>query len=167
MSIDRFDCGVGEAREDAPRISFGFRGEGINYQRQSRGLVVDFTWIGGPRVYPDGIAKWSDGTVLTNDEKITILREVLHFVTVEDARPTVVINSDDPSRELWEQVCASNAALVGAIEYTSDEAVFARERDGFLSAVRAGKELSVDGVDIRDERDLDAVLQRRRRRRSP
>jgi hypothetical protein len=152
---------------DAPRLSFGFRGEGINYQRQGQGLVVDFTWIGGPRVYPDSIAKWSGGTLLTDDEKMTVLHEVLQFVTLEEGRPTVVVNSDAPSRMLWEQVCSSNAALVAAIEYTWDETEFARERDGYLSAVRAGRELSVDGVDIRDEHDLDTVLQRRRRRRSP
>ena len=76
-------------------------------------------------------------------------------------------------RHLWVQ------ALRGTVEVNghalsagdglaaSDETEFARERDGYLSAVRAGKELSVDGVDIRDERDLDAVLHRRRRRRSP
>ena len=168
MSIlSRFAQGVGGTPDDAPRISFGFRGEGINYQRQGQGLTVDFTWIGGPRVYPDGIATWSCGTLLTDDEKLTVLREVLQFVTLEDGRPTVVVNADDPSRTLWEEVCSSNAALVAAIEHTSDETEFARERDGYLSAVRAGKELSVDGVDIRDERDLDAVLQRRRRRRFP
>ena len=151
---------------DAASISFGFRGEGINYQRQGNSLVVEFTWIGGPRVYPDSIAKWSGGTVLTDEEKIAILGEVLQFVTLEEAPPTVVVNSDDPSRTLWEQVCSSNGALVAAIEYTSNEAENARERGDFLSALRAGKDFSVDGVDIRDEHDLDRVLQQRRQRRS-
>jgi hypothetical protein len=165
MSIlDRFVRGDGTPLNDAARISFGFRGEGVNYQRQGNRLVVDFTWIGGPRVYPDSITKWSGGSALTDDEKITLFREVLQFVTVEEAPPTVVINSDAPSRTLWEQVCASNAALVAAIEYTSDETERARERDMYLSTLRAGRELSVDGVDIRDEHDLDRVLQRRRRR---
>jgi hypothetical protein len=104
---------------DGPRISFGFRDETINYQRQGQGLVVEFTWVGGPKVYPDSIVKWSGGQLLTDDEKVTVLREVLEFVTLEDARPTVVINSDDPSRKLWEHVCSSNPALVAAIEYTS------------------------------------------------
>ena len=99
-------------------------------------------------------------------EKITVLHDVLQFVTLEEAQPTVVVNSDAPSRTLWEQVCSSNAALVAAIEYTSDETEFARERDWYLSALRAGRELSVDGVDIGSEHDLDTVLERRRRRRS-
>ena len=146
-------------------ISFGFRHEGINYQWQGQSLVLDFTWIGGPKVYPDSIAKWSGGTVLTDDEKITVLREVLQFVAVEEAPPTVVINSDAPSRRLWEQVCSANPALVAAIEYTSDATELARERDMYLSTLRAGNEMSVDGVDIRDEHDLDTVLDRRRRRR--
>lgn len=147
-------------------VSFGSRGEGINYRRQERGLVVDFTWINGPRVYPDSITEWSGGTPLTDDEKITVLREVLQFVTLADSRPVVVVNSDDPSRNLWEHLCSSNATLVAAIEYTSDETECARERDMYLSALRAGKELSVDGVDIGDEHDLDTVLRRRQRRRS-
>jgi hypothetical protein len=84
-----------------PEIPFGFRDEGINYKRQGQGLVVDFTWIGSSRLYPDSIAKWSGGTPLSDDEKITVPREVLQFVTREDARPTVVINCDAPSRKLW------------------------------------------------------------------
>ena len=158
------DSAVEGTPNDAPRISFGFRGEGITYQRHGQRLIVDFTWIGGPKIYPDSIARWSGGIPLTDDEKITVLHDVLQFVTLEEARPTVVVNSDAPSRTLWEQVCSSNAALVAAIEYTSDEAEFARERDMYLSALRAGRELSVDGVDIRNEHDLDRVLQRRRRR---
>lgn len=148
------------------RISFGFRGEDIDYQWQGKSLTVAFTWIGGPKLYPDSIAEWSDGTVLTDDEKIAVLRDVLQFVTHEDERPTVVVNSDAGSRTLWEHVCSSNAALVAAIAYTSDETEFARERDMYVSAFRSGKELSVDGVDIRNEHDLESVLERRRRRRS-
>src|SRR6266542_6123799 len=111
MSIlHRFAHGVGRTPNDAPRISFGFRGEGINYQRQGRGLIVDFTWTGGPRVYPDSVAQWSGGTLLTDDEKIAVPREVLQFVTVEDARPTVVINSDAPSIKLWEFSCCSRCS---------------------------------------------------------
>jgi hypothetical protein len=144
-------------------ISFGFRGENIEYQREGRSLTVDFTWMRGPRVHPDCIAKWSDGTVLSDDEKIVVLRDILSFVTNEDKPPVVVINSDDPSARLWEQVCSSNPSLVASIEYTSDEAEAARERDTYLSALRSGREFSVDGVDIRDERQLDSVLQRRRR----
>ena len=147
-----------------PQISFGFRDEGINYRRQRQDLIVDFTWIRGPRVYPDSIVKWSGGQLLTDDEKITVLREVLEFVTVEDAPPTVVINSDGSSRKLWEHVCSSNPTLVAATEYTSDAMNYAREREMYLSTLRAGTELSVDGVDIKDERELDTVLQRRRRR---
>jgi len=146
-----------------PRISFGFRGETINYQRRRQDLVVDFTWMNGPRVYPDSVVKWSDGQQLTDDEKVTVLREVLEFVTLEDGPPTIVINSDAPSRKLWEYVCSSNPALVAAIEYTSDAMNLAREREMYLSTLRAGGGLSVDGVDIKDEHDLDTVLERRRR----
>ena len=145
------------------KISFGFRDESINYGREGQTLVVDFTWIDGPRVYPDSIVKWSGGQLLTDDEKVTVLREVLEFVTLEDARPTVVIDSDAPSRKLWEHVCSSNPALVAAIEYPSDAMNFAREREMYLSTLRSGTELSVDGVDIKDEHDLDTVLERRRR----
>ncbi len=154
-------------RDDAsaPAIAFGFRGEDVDYRRRGLTLSVAFTWIGGPRLYPGSITRWSDGGRLTDEDKSNVFRDVLQFVAREGERPTVVINVDDASRALWDEVCSANAPLVTAVEYTSDDAEHAREREMYLSSLRAGKGLSVDGVEIRDEHDLDAVIKRRQRNR--
>ena len=76
----------------------------------------------------------------------------------------MIINVDDESKALWEAICSANASLIDAVEYTSDDEDHAREREMYLSSLRAGKGLSVDGVEIRDEHDLDELMNRRRRR---
>jgi hypothetical protein len=149
-------------KASAPAMAFGFRGEDIDYSRHGQTLSVAFTWIGGPRLYPCSITRWSDGSQLTDEDKSGVFRDVLQFVAKEGERPAVVINVDDPSRALWEEICSANAPLVSAVEYTSDDAEHAREREMFLSSLRAGKGLSVDGIEITDEHDLDELMKRRR-----
>ena len=167
-SIDRFARGPArETQQDGPAIAFGFRGEDINYRDHGRALSVGFTWLNGARLYPDSISTWADGTTLTDGEKATVFHDVLQFIAQGRERLIVVINMDDPSRALWEEMSSANGAWVSAIERTSDDEEQARERAMFLSGLRAGKGLSIDGVDIRDERDLDTVLKARRRRRVP
>ena len=151
-------------RASAPAIAFGFRGEDVNYRRHGRTLSVTFTWIAGPRLHPGGITRWSDGSPLTDEDKSSVFRDILQFIASEGERPTVVINVDDESKALWEATCSANASLINAVEYTSDDEEHAREREMYLSSLRAGRELSVDGVEIRDEHDLDDVMNRRRRR---
>ena len=143
-------------------ITFGFRGEDVIYQEQDRAIRIAFTWGRGPRLYPESIAKWSDGIALTTQEKRRVFTEVLRFIVRDEPVLTVVVNVDDPSRQLWEE--ASHAAREGsvAVEYTSDQEEHARERAMFLSTLQAGKGLSIDGLEIRDERTLDRVLDARR-----
>jgi hypothetical protein len=151
-------------KASAPAIAFGFRGENVDYRRHDQTLSVTFTWIGGPRLYPGSITGWSDGSPLTDEDRSSVFRDVLQFIALGGERSTVVINVDDPSRALWEDICSANAPLVNAVEYTSDDAEHAREREMYLSSLRAGKGLSVEGIEIKDEHDLDEVMKRRRQR---
>lgn len=148
-SIDRFARGSArETQRDGPAIAFGLRGEDINYGDHCRALNIGFTWINGARLYPDSISTWSDGTTLTDGEKATVFRDVLRFVAQGRERSIVVINMDDPSRALWEEISSANGAWVSAIERTSDDEEQGRERAMFLSVLRAGKGLSIDGREI-------------------
>ena len=120
-SIDRFASGPGPgARQDAPAIAFGFRGEDITYRDHGRALSAGFAWVNGARLYPDSISRWSDGTTLTDAEKSSVFHDVLQFVAQSHGRSIVVINVDDPSRTLWEEISSADAAWVSAIERTSE-----------------------------------------------
>jgi hypothetical protein len=148
---------------DVPSIGFGFRGEDIHYHLGGRVLTAGFTWLGGARLYPGSIRSWRDGTELTSEEKAKVCQDLLRFIADVGERAIVVLNRDDPSRAIWETASSTLPGWVTTIEYTSDAEQRARERAMFLSTLRAGKGLSIDGVEIRDERQLDAALEARHR----
>ena len=101
------------------KIDYGYRGEGITYRLSNKSLDLSFTWINGPRIYTETIAKWEDGSVLTADEKKRVFIEILRFVGKKREKPIIVINIDDPSQALWEEQCSTNGDLINKIEYTS------------------------------------------------
>src|SRR6476469_1803776 len=121
--------------QSKPVIAFGFRDEDVEYRSGDRCVWMTFTWTRGPRVYPAGSVRWTGGDALTDEEKTTVFAEVLRYIAEEDSKPTVIINVDDPSRAVWED----------------------------LRSLRSSGGLSVDGVDIVDEQQLDDLLSARRK----
>lgn len=146
-----------------PVITFGARGEDVEYRRDGKAVWIGFTWMNGPRLYPVDTIRWTDGSTLTDEEKTKVFAYVLRFVARTDEPPIVRINVDDASRALWENVCSSHSELVRAVEYTSDEQLYALEREGYLRSLQAGG-LTIDGVEIQDEDDIDRVMSERRNR---
>ena len=114
-------------------IRFGFRGEDITYRRGERVLELEFTWLGGPRLYVDGIERWSDGTPLTDAERETVFVDVLRHVGEHRGRPIVVINEDDSAAAFWDARCAAHAPLVSRVERTSDDVQLHEVRAMYLS----------------------------------
>ena len=108
MSI--FD--VFRRKADGPRMKFGFRGENIVYSLPDKEIELEYTWINGPRVYTESIDKWRDGSAMTEDEKRKVFRDAVHFVKRKDKQAIIVINSDDPSKELWEELSSLNQSQV-------------------------------------------------------
>jgi hypothetical protein len=145
------------------KIEFGFRGEDITYRLSNKSMDLSFTWIKGARIYTETIAKWEDGSTLTEDEKRRVFIEVVRFVGKEMENPIIVINTDDPSRALWEELCSINEDLINKIEYTSKEEQFQFERKMYLEFINAGKIVNIDGIDISNEKELDDFLQKRRK----
>lgn len=152
-------------RRSRGELSFGFRGEGITYRLGGRALEVDFSYMGGPRLYAEGIGRWSDGTALGDDEKAEAFREIVRFVKASGGKPTVVVNSDDPSAATWERLCAENRRFVAGIERSSDEQEFELVRSMYLRTLQAGKGITIDDTRITNEGELDHYLRARRKPR--
>lgn len=102
--------------------------------------------------------------MLTVQEKEAVFGDVVEFVGRSRTKPIVVINSDDPSRSLWESLCATHRAAVQGIEYTSHEQQLQFDRDMYLGIMRAGKSLVIEGKTIRTEQELDALLEEHMRK---
>jgi len=151
-----------ESEHDDIKIEFGFKGEGLIYRQARRKIYVEFTWVNGSRIYPDEIKKWEDGSKLTQSEKEKVFIDLLNFVGEKRGKPIVVINKDDASKPLWEDLCSSNKSLIEKIEYTSDEEHFQFNRKLGLDALKSGGKIKqiIDGVEIKNEQDLDRALAR-------
>jgi len=143
-----------------PKIEFGFRGEDITYHLQGKEVYISFTWCNGNRVYPDSITKWEDGTFLTNEEKERIFTDVLHYTKKTRGKLIVVINKDDTSKNIWEHICSVNKSIVDEIEYTSDEENYQFLRNSDLNYIKNGGKLTIDGIKIKSEQDLDEAMQK-------
>jgi hypothetical protein len=149
----------GESSES--KIQFEFRGEGITYQLPDKHMHLWSTWTNGARLYTETIAKWEDGSVLTQEEKKRVFDEVVRFIGQKDEKPIIVINSDDPSKDLWQELCSSNQPFIKNIEYTSKQGQQQSERNMYLQFIKAGKKVILDGIEISNETDLDEFLQKR------
>jgi hypothetical protein len=143
-------------------IQFEFRGEGITYSLPDKYMHLWFTWIDGARIYTKTINKWEGGLLLTRDEKKKVFNEVLRFVEQKAEKPIIVIDKDDPSRGLWEELCSASQPLIKSIEYTSREVQYQSQRKMYLDFIKAGKKVVIDGVEISNVKDLNAIMKRHR-----
>ena len=142
-----------------PKISYGSgRAEWITYELAGKKVDIDFTWLEGNRIYTETIHRWSTNELISEDEKKKILTDVLQFTKGWFRKSIVVINTDDLSRPLWEQVCGEVPNLIKEIEYTSDEQNRQYNRQMYLEMLNSKGGLVIDDVPIRTERELDAML---------
>jgi hypothetical protein len=150
---------------DVPLIAFGFRGEDISYCLANHELEISFTYMGGPRLYAESIDHWRAGPPLTDAEKERVFNDLISFLRGHHDKPIVVINTDDPSRALWERLCAAHASAVKSVEHTSDEAQRQLERNMYLGTLETGAGLVINDAPIRSVEELDRFLAGRPKRR--
>ncbi len=108
--------------------------------------------------------KWKDGTFLTNEEKERVFNDLLHYIKRTRKSLIVVINKDDTSKNIWEYICSVNQSIIDKIEYTSDEENYQFQRNNDLNYIKNGGKLTIDGFEIKSEKDLDEAMQRFRLR---
>ncbi len=141
-----------------PKIEFGFRGEDITYYLDGKEAYISFTWCNGDRVYTDSIDKWKDGSALTDEEKERVINDVLHFVKRKKGELIVVINIDDPSKNIWERICSMNQSIINEIEYTSDEENYQFERNMYLDFLKAGNKVFITSVRDKSQANTKSFL---------
>jgi hypothetical protein len=153
---------------EIPTIKYGFRGEDIEYTVRGKSAWITFTWCKGDRIYSDSIKKWKDNEKISNEDKVTILKEIISFVDKShkrswwaSAKVIVVINTDDPDKILWEDICRSERKLIKQIEYTSNQGQKKFEREMYLGVLQAGKRLTINTTEITSEKELDDFLRQR------
>lgn len=143
-----------------PKIEFGFRGEDITYRLQGREIYISFTWCNGHRVYPDSIDRWNDGIALTNKEKERIFNDVLHYIKRTRKSLIVVINTDDPSKDIWEHICSINQSIIDEIEYTSNAESHQFEKNMYLDFLKAGNQVFIKETEVKNEKELEEALRK-------
>ena len=153
-----------ELEKKGIKIKFGFREEGLIYQQAGKEIYVGFTWVNGNKIYPDEIKKWKDGGRLTEHEQEHVFLDLLDFVGRKKGKPIVVINTDDASKSLWDDLCSRNNSLIEKIEYTSDEEDVQWNRERILKDLssdlfKEGKlTTGVGGIRVNNEQELEMAL---------
>lgn len=149
---------------ETPKIKLGFRGEDIDYTVRNQSTWIGFTSCKGERIYSDSIKKWNDtGESLSQQDKVSILKDVIRFVRKpwwSWAKPIIVINMDDPDRDLWEQVCKLEMRSIKRIEYTSNQEQKNFARQMWLEVLQKQRILMMNGTRITNESELDDYLRR-------
>lgn len=148
----------GRPEEEWPKFSFGPRGEDLHYQIPGKSIWISHTYGNGLRFYTDGFERWEHGGPITDDEKRKLFDDVTGFLSGGSQQTIVVINSDDPSSSLWNELCQKYASRISKVEFQTDEQLFENERTSHLECLKAGKALYINGHRVNGEDDLDRVM---------
>ena len=148
--------------QKAPRIARGFRGEQILYERGRKKIEIDFTLGNGDRLYTETIDHWWGGDRLSDDEKESVFFDVLDFLSGPLRRTIVVINTDDPSRSLWEELSRKNSKMVKEVEYDSFEKQREFRRRMYVDTLKHQKVLIIKNTEITSVEELDRFLAQER-----
>jgi hypothetical protein len=149
-----------------PKMEIGSRGEDVIYFLNDNKICIGFTPLNKPRINSESIDKWEKGFGLTENEKEKVFIDVIQFIKKEYKKPIVIINIDDPSRNLWENLCKKYQKFIKDIEFTSDEEQMQFERNMFLDVLQSGKELAINETDIKNVQELDNFLAAHKKKRS-
>jgi hypothetical protein len=151
------------------KIEFEFRGEGITYSLRDKYLHLGIAWVKEstlytPRLYTETMNKWEDGSILKQAEKKRVFSEVVHFIAQKHEKPIIVINSNDTSRDFWENLCSVNLSLIAGLEYPSLEEYRHFNRKFYLDFIESGKRVIINRTEIRNKKELDQFMQNSRKR---
>ena len=145
-----------------PKISFGFRGEEIEYITENNSLCISSTFINGRRIYTDSIQYWRNGDTISKDEKANIFRQVVHFANKESDKPIIVVNIDYDKR-FWESLCEEYKTEIKSVEYDSNKQKEEFLLNSLLTTIQKGGSVVVDGITIKTETELIEYWKTRKR----
>ena len=133
--IQRLFSGTGETKK-FPKISWGHRFEGIEYETENNSLYIDSTFIGGRKIFTDSIKNWKDEQSIGQIEKADIFKHLIQFANKNTKeKPTIVINIDY-DKLFWENLCEESGDLIKEIQYDSDRQKEDFQFNYFLDSVR-------------------------------
>jgi hypothetical protein len=142
-----------EKKPESPKISFGFRGEEIEYIMKKNSLCISSTFINGRRIYTDSIKYWKNGQRISTDEKANIFGQVVHFTNKKSDNPIIVINIDY-DKKFWESLCEKHKNEIKSVEYDSNKQKEEFLFNSLLTTIQKGGSLVVDGIPIKTETEF-------------
>jgi hypothetical protein len=142
-----------EKPNQLPKISFGFRGEDIEYVTEGNSLDISSTFIGGRKIFTDSIQNWKNGQLISEDDKTNIFRQVIQFVNKKADKPIIVINVDY-DKLFWESLCEEYKDQIKATEYDSDKQKEEFQFNYLLTSVQKGGTLEFDDKTIKTEAEF-------------
>lgn len=134
-----------------PKISLGFRFEGLEYVTQNDSLYISSTWINGRRIYMNNIQKWKSNNSITDSDKAIIFKNIVNFLNDKTKEKPIVVINIDHDKELWENLCKQYKEQISAIEYESDKEKEDFLYKTFLDNIRRGGSLVVGDQTITTE----------------
>jgi hypothetical protein len=136
-----------------PKISFGFKGEDIEYVTENNSLCISSTFIGGRKIFTDSIQNWKNGELISEDDKTNIFRQVIQFVNKKSDKPIIVINVDH-DKLFWESLCKECKDQIKTTEFDSDRQKEEFQFNYLLSGIQKGGILVSDGQTIKTETEF-------------
>jgi hypothetical protein len=133
-----------------PKISWGHRFEGIEYETENNSLYIDSTFIAGRKIYTDSIKDWKDNEPIANSDKTKIFKEIIQFASQTNEKPIVVINTDY-EKTFWEKLCKESGDLIKGIVYESDKQKEDFQFNYFIDSVRKKETLIFGDKAIKTE----------------
>jgi hypothetical protein len=133
------------------------RGEYLVWTRGDHSTGMAVTWHDGFRIYPTAAMVWSGTNEPVGEpEMLEVFGDMLRYLNRDGSSPTVVIDADDPMANQWEAYCNDHRELTAGIERTSREMQLRAEYDVHIEWLKTGKQLSINGTEIRTVDDLKA-----------
>ncbi len=151
--FQRLFSGVARANK-FPKISWGHRFEGLEYETENRSLYIDSTFIGGRKIYTDSIKSWKDNELISQSDKAKIFEEVMEFANRKSNEKPIVVINIDYDKEFWEALCKENSDLIKEIQYDSDKQKEDFQFNYLLDSVRKNGTLIFGDTTIQNETEL-------------
>ena len=104
-----------------PRISWGHKLEGIEYEIGGNSIYIASTFIGGRKIYTDSIKYWTNTQFISKTDKACIFKEIILFISKKSKDKPIVVINVDYDKDFWEQLCSESSELIKEIEYESDK----------------------------------------------
>ena len=137
-----------------PKISWGHRMEGIEYEVENNSLYIDSTFIGSRKIYTDSIKNWKDSEIITQVDKANIFRQIVQFTNKKSKEKPIVVINIDYDKEFWEQLCNENSELIKEIQYSSDKQKEEFQFNFLLDSVRKNGTLEFGNKTIKTESEF-------------